>query len=418
MEVKRTIPVKLSVPDNRQDDLHQTIEQFNRACNYTIQNGRNDDGYLILNKSTIHDKVYHDLRDETDLPANLCVRAYSKAVEAMKSTVADWKKGNSRPLPRFTEQSAVYDKRTLTIKDRSATLSTINGRVAVDYILGDFQKSYLDDEDYEKRMGTLHYRDDEDAFYLHIVIKKKVEERDGDKVLGVDLNLKNVAVTSTGSFYDGGELLWGQNHYFRVRRSLQHKGTRSAKQVLRRLSGRENRFVLNRLHTISRRIVEEAVAHDCSYIAVEGLTNIREGMSNRNDQVKRQMHNWAFRELQEMLAYKASEYGIGVEKIPPAFTSQTCSKCGHQSSTNRDSETGWFECNDCGYSVDGDYNASKNIGLKLLTLPEGKRPSGLGDGHLALKSGMLNGNGDYTAYSITEADLESTDKPTTSVVGR
>ena len=417
MEVKRTIPVKLSVPDDRWDDLHQTIEQFNHACNYTVQNGRNDDGYLILNKSKIHDKVYYDLRDETDLPANLCVRAYSKAVEAMKSTVADWKESKSRSLPRFNELSAVYDKRTLTIKDRSATLSTVNGRVSVDYVLGDYQKSYLDDDNYEKRMGTLHYRRDEGAFYLHIVIKKEVEERDGDTVLGVDLNLKNVAVTSTGSFYDGGELLWGQNHYFRVRRSLQHKGTRSAKQVLRRLSGRETRFVLNRLHTISRRIVEGADAYDCSYIAVERLTHIRERMGNRNDQVKRQMHNWAFCELQKMLAYKASEYGIRVEQIPPAFTSQTCSKCGHQSSTNRNSD-GWFECNECGYAVDGDYNASKNICLKLLTLPEGKRPSGLGDGHLALKSGMLNGNGDYTAYDVSSSDRESTDKPTTSVVGR
>jgi IS605 OrfB family transposase len=417
MEVKRTIPVKLSVPDDREEDLHQTINQFNRACNYTVEYGRNDDGHLILNKSTIHDEVYHDLRDATDLPANLCVRAYSKAVEAMKSTVADWKKGNSRPLPQFNGPSAVYDKRTLTIKDRSATLSTINGRVAVDYVLGDYQKSYLDDDDYEKRMGTLHYREDEDAFYLHIVIKKEIEERDGDTVLGVDLNLKNVAVTSMGAFYDGGDLLWGQNHYFRVRRSLQHKGTRSAKQVLRRLSGRENRFVLNRLHTISRRIVEEADAHDCSYIAVERLTHIRSRMDNQNDQVKRQMHNWAFRELQEMLAYKAAEYGIRVKEIPPAFTSQTCSKCGHPSSTNRNSD-GWFDCNECGYSVDGDYNAAKNIGLKLLTLPSGKRPDGLGDGHLALKSGTLNGNGDYTAYSTSEADRESTDKPTTSVVGR
>ncbi|WP_020221867.1 zinc ribbon domain-containing protein [Halarchaeum acidiphilum] len=134
--------------------------------------------------------------------------------------------------------------------------------------------------------------------------------------------------------------------------------------------------------------------------------------------MKRQMHNWAFRELHEMLAYKASEYGIRVERIPPAFTSQTCSKCGHQSSTNRDSETGWFECNECGYSVDGNYNAAKNIGLKLLTMPEGKRPSGLCDGHLALKSGMVNGNGDYTAYDVSSSDRESTDKPTTSVVGR
>lgn len=62
------------------------------AANYTVEHGRTDDGYRILNKSTIHDRVYHDLRGETDLPANLCVRAYSKAVESIKSTVADWKR--------------------------------------------------------------------------------------------------------------------------------------------------------------------------------------------------------------------------------------------------------------------------------------------------------------------------------------
>jgi IS605 OrfB family transposase len=411
MEVKRTVPVKLDVPDERRDDLRTTIEQFTDAANYTVDHGRNDDGYLILNKSQIHDRVYYDLRDETDLPSNLCIRAYSKAVEAMKSTVADWKKGNSRPLPHFNEPSAVYDKRTLTIRDRSATLSTVNGRVEVKYVLGDYQRSYLDDDEYERRMGTLHYREDEDAFYLHIVVMKEVEERDGNRVLGVDLNLKNVAVTSTGEFYDGGELLWGQNHYFRVRRSLQDKGTRSAKQTLRQVSGRETRFVLDRLHTISRRLVEEARSHDCSYIAVERLTHIRDRMDNGNDRIKRQMHNWAFRELQEMVAYKAAEYGIRVEDVNPAFSSQTCSKCGHQSSTNRHPD-GWFTCNECGYELDGDYNAAKNIGKRLLTVPEGKRPSGLGDGQLALKSGTLNGNGTYTPDDPSgSADRESTDKP-------
>ncbi|MEZ3163852.1 transposase [Halorubrum sp. RMP-47] len=411
MEVKRTVPVKLDVPDKRCDDLHTTIEQFNDAANYTVENGRNGDGYLILNKSTIHDKVYYDLRDRTDLPSNLCIRAYSKAVEAMKSTVADWKKGNSRPLPRFSELSAVYDKRTLTIRDQSATLSTVNGRVEVEYVLGDYQRSYLDDDEYERRMGTLHYHEDEDAFYLHIVVMKKVEERDGDRVMGVDLNLKNVAVTSTGAFFDGGALLWGQNHYFRVRRSLQDKGTRSAKQTLRQVSGRETRFVLDRLHTISRRLVEEARSHDCSYIAVERLTHIRDRMDNGDDRIKRQMHNWAFRELQEIVAYKAAEYGIRVEDVNPAFSSQTCSKCGHQSSTNRGSD-GWFECNECGYELDGDYNAAKNIGKRLITVPEGKRLSGLGDGQLALKSGTLNGTGDYTPDDPSgSADRESTDKP-------
>ncbi len=417
MEVKRTIPVKLDVPDERRADLHQTIQQFNTAANYTVTHSRDDDGDLILNKSTIHDEVYHDIRDETDLPANLVIRAYSKAVEAMKSTVADWEKGNSRPLPSFDEPSAVYDKRTLTINDEYATLSTVNGRVEADFVLGEYQRSYLEDDDYERRMGTLHYRESENAFYLHVVVQKEVEQRDGERVLGVDLNLKNVAVTSTGSFYDGGELLWGQNHYFRVRRSLQDKGTRSARQALRRLSGRENRFVLNRLHNISRGIVEEALRHNCSYIAVEDLAHIRERMDAHDDQLKRQMHNWAFRELQDQIEYKAAEYGIRVEQVNPAFSSQTCSKCGHQSGTNRDSETGWFACNECGYEVDGDYNAAKNVGLRLVALPEGKRPSGLGNGQLALKSGTLNVSDTSSVHSSLEFEQESTDKPTASAVG-
>ncbi|WP_436907980.1 RNA-guided endonuclease InsQ/TnpB family protein [Halosimplex marinum] len=417
MEVKRTVPVKLDVPEERRDDLHQTIQQFNTAANYTIAHGRDDDGDLILNKSTIHDEVYHDLRDETDLPANLVVRAYSKAIEAIKSTVAEWEKANSRPLPSFDEPSAVYDKRTLTIKNEYATLSTVNGRVEAEFVLGEYQRSYLEDDDYEKRMGTLHYRPDEDAFSLHVVIQKEVDQRDGDRVLGVDLNLKNVAVTSTGRFFDGGDLLWGQNHYFRVRRSLQDKGTRSARQALRRLSGRENRFVLNRLHNISRGVVEEALRYDCSYIVVEDLTYIRERMDAHDDRLKRQMHNWAFRELQEQIEYKAAEYGIRVESVNPAFSSQTCSKCGHQSSTNRDTETGWFACNDCGYEVDGDYNAAKNVGLRLLALPSGKRPDGLGNGQLALKSGTLNVSDVSNVHSSLEFERESTDKPTASAVG-
>ncbi len=83
-----------------------------------------------------------------------------------------------------------------------------------------------------------------------------------------------------------------------------------------------------------------------------------------------------------------------------------------------DNADGWFEYNDCGYPIDGDYNMVTGIGFKLLTVPSGKRPDGLGDGHLAFNSGTLNGTGECTASSTSEADQKSTDKLTTSVVDR
>ncbi|WP_440008923.1 zinc ribbon domain-containing protein [Halomicrococcus sp. SG-WS-1] len=128
------------------------------------------------------------------------------------------------------------------------------------------------------------------------------------------------------------------------------------------------------------------------------------------------MDNWAFRELQEMLAWKDTEYGVRVEDVNPASSSQPCSKCGQQSSTNRGSD-GWFEYNECRCEMDGDYNASKNIGKRPLASPEGERPLRLGDGHLGLKSGTLNLNGDYVRRSVGRRG-SSTLTSTALAVGR
>jgi len=75
----------------------------------------------------------------------------------------------------------------------------------------------------------------------------------------------------------------------------------------------------------------------------------------------------------------------------------------------------------CGYEVDGDYNAAKNVGLRLVDSLLGDKSSpGLDNSHLALKSGMLSSNGEYVAYdSVSESSKgESALKPTASAVGR
>lgn len=48
-----------------------------------------------------------------------------------------------------------------------------------------------------------------------------------------------------------------------------------------------------------------------------------------------------------------------VEKINPAYTSQTCSRCGHCAPGNRDSQA--FRCQSCGHSDHADVNAAMNI---------------------------------------------------------
>ncbi|WP_405058337.1 transposase [Kribbella sp. NBC_01505] len=49
-----------------------------------------------------------------------------------------------------------------------------------------------------------------------------------------------------------------------------------------------------------------------------------------------------------------------VEKVNPAYTSQTCSVCGHRAPDNRESQA-VFRCAACGYQANADVNAAVNI---------------------------------------------------------
>ena len=49
-----------------------------------------------------------------------------------------------------------------------------------------------------------------------------------------------------------------------------------------------------------------------------------------------------------------------MEKIDPAYTSQTCNACGHRAPENRESQA-VFRCRACGHADHADVNAAKNI---------------------------------------------------------
>ena len=49
-----------------------------------------------------------------------------------------------------------------------------------------------------------------------------------------------------------------------------------------------------------------------------------------------------------------------VQKVPPAYTSQRCSACGHTAKESRESQAA-FRCVACGFACNADVNAAKNI---------------------------------------------------------
>ncbi|GAB7095454.1 RNA-guided endonuclease TnpB family protein [Halolamina litorea] len=402
VEVRRTVIVKLDVDDSDAALLHETVKEYLWACNYVVQDAWKDD-YKPTSKTKLHDRTYSDVREQTHLQANLVQSARNRAAEAIRGVVARWQNGKKASQPHFTTPSIRYDKRSATFHDDYVSLSTVNGRIEAEYVLppegNNPQTQYFRNNEYEITGATLQDSDETGTFFLHIGMKTDVESEipdegnaEGRTVLGVDLGIEQIAVTSTGRFWNGDYLSHRRREYERVRGELQRTGTESAHRTIEQMAGRETRWVEDYLHRTSKAIVHEAVTHGCDQIAFEELTDIRDRMPG----VKK-FHAWAFRRLYDYVAYKAEAEAIGTTQVDPAYTSKRCSKCGTTLDKNRPSQAK-FCCQKCGYEVNADYNAAKNIGFRLLHAGQ-KSPHGGATCHLALKSGTLNVNGGYSPAS-------------------
>lgn len=202
---------------------------------------------------------------------------------------------------------------------------------------------------------------------IHFPKKEKASYIEG-RTLGIDLGMKIPAYASVSDkpyirryFGDVLELTKAKEQFKARRTRLQQqlrnvKGGKGRKKKLKsfeNLSDKERRFTQNYNHQISRRIVDFAKENQCEYINMEYL----EGSSFTD---KKMLGTWTYYELQQYIKYKAEMDGIKVRFVNPAYTSQTCSKCGYVDSENR-LEQEKFVCKKCGNSLNADYNASINI---------------------------------------------------------
>jgi len=426
-EVTRTVRVRLDVPDDRKGDLHATNDRFQYCANRTADWAwRYPEEDCVTSKSEAENAIYDNLREETDrLHANLVQKAIKRATDDIDNCVDRLADDEDTSKPEYDTFSIVYDKRAATYYRDKVSLATVNGRVECEYDLPDDPEGtphgeYLLNDDYDFATSTVHYDSDADEFYLHAAMEQEIdvsspEKAEDSRVLGVDCNVDDhIAVTSTGEFIGNADYLNHQRREFEKRRaSLQQTGTRSAHLTYQRIGDRFGRWSRDYLHRCSKQIVQEAEHHGCTHIAFEDLTQIRGRISDG-----KKFQQWAFRELQEQVANKADEHGIVVETVEPSYTSQQCSKCGCTLGENRDGQL--FECLDCSYSVNADYNAAKNVARKLtLKIQRGqKSPAGGAFCQYALKSGIMTVNAsDVTSDTPVSAERESTDKPTASAVG-
>jgi len=334
----RTVKVKLPF----EQSLLQTAVAFNKACQIVLDYGSTNKTY---NKDKLNKATYHQVRDSIpNLPSALVQTARDEASEMLLRT--DFAKVVKKQL------SVRYDNRCFKFFADSnyVSLTTVMGRLTFRFK----HYSYMDTWKGEYTNAQLVIRGN--CAFLNVQVKMPdVAVKAVGKVLGIDRGILNVAVCSDNTFFDSKRLRAVKGRYQYLKRKLQHIGTRSAHRKLQRVSGCERRFVLDTNHCLSKAIVNKPF----DVFALEKL-----GISKKKKSGKRfnqMLGGWSYAELSSFIQYKAENNGKCIVLVNPKYTSQRCSKCGFVHKQNRKGLG--FRCGNCGFTLNADLNASRNIGV-------------------------------------------------------
>lgn len=350
--MKQTLVGKL-VPDAEQHAaLVETMERFNAACDAIATVAFREH---TASKFALQKLAYYDIRRDFGLSAQMTVRAISKVAEAYKR--------DKNVQPRFRPHGAiVYDERILSWKgpDR-VSLLTLAGRQLIPIRFGGYAEGRLDRI---KGQADLVYRDG--MFYLAVTIDlPEPPPEPASDWLGIDVGIVNILSDSDGRQYSGAQVNGLRARHRKLRKRLQAKGTKSAKQLLKKRRRKERRFARQINHVLSKRVV--AIAKDTERgIALEDLRGIRERTTVRKAQ--RATHaSWSFGQLRQFIAYKAAMAAVPVVAVDPRNTSRTCPGCGHVAKENRRTQAS-FQCVSCGFAGSADTIAAINIGRRAAVM--------------------------------------------------
>jgi putative transposase len=372
-----SVKCKLQVHQELRQEIDVTLERFADACNQILEIAKANKQW---NTTKLHHLTYKPVREATGLKANHVCQAIRRVIGNAKAV---------KQVHKFRPTSLNLDVRTFFYNEEKQTvgITLIAGRKQFRLSIGNYQIALLKDQ--TPTAATLNKTKKGD-YYINICVEIPTQPTGKTpKVIGVDLGRRDIATTSTGNSWSGEKIQATRDRYSKVRSNVQSKRTRSSRRLLRRLSGRESRFQKWLNHNISKQLVTEAKSADAA-LSFEDLTNIRQSLNEkrRSKAERRRTNNWAFYQLRRFVSYKAELAGVPLLFVPPAYTSQTCSRCHHvHPEKGKSYRSGkWFRCGFCGLEHDADVNAARNIAALGMSVshPESLKMVCLIEGQLSL----------------------------------
>ena len=357
-QITITAKVQIVATDTDKVLLNKTMSVYCDACNYVSD-------YVFrthdLKQFSLNKILYSTLREKFSLKSQMAQSVF-KTVIARYKTILENQNEWIKPSFKKPQYDLVWN-RDYSLTQNCFSVNTLNGRVKLPYFAEGMSK-YFNHSIY--KFGTAKLVNKHGKYYLHIPVTYEVEESnisDICNVVGIERGINFVVATydskHKSGFVSGKAIKQKRANYSRLRKELQMRHTPSSRRRLKAIGQRENRWMQNINHQVSKALATGNPKHTLFVLEdLTGIRNVTERVKTKNRYVS---VSWPFYDLEQKLIYKAKQNQSSVIKVDPRYTSQCCPACGHTEKSNRNKKIHLFTCKNCGYTSNDDRIGAMNL---------------------------------------------------------
>ena len=338
--------------------LDNTMSAYSSACNYVAD-------YIFrthdLKQFSLNKALYSSLRELFGLKSQMAQSVLKTVIERYK-TILENQNEWIKPNFKHPEYDLVWN-RDYSLTNNCFSVNTLKGRIKLPYFSKGMEQ-YFSSDIY--KFGTAKLVNKHGKYFLHIPVTYEVEESNLSNicnVVGIDRGINFIVATydnkHKSGFVSGKQVKQKRANYSKLRKELQMRQTPSSRRRLKAIGSRENRWMQDINHQVSKALVQNNPKH--TLFVLEDLSGVRNSTEKIRLKDRYVSVSWSFYDLEQKLIYKSKQNQSTVIKVNPAYTSQTCPCCGHIEKTNRNKKLHLFTCKNCGYKSNDDRIGAMNL---------------------------------------------------------